>query len=126
MYSLVVLVLDDPTLLHDLLRSWEEEGVPGATVLESTGLRRVATQFGGDDVPLLPSLDDLTRAEQRTHCTIFTVMADGLVDQIIAATERIVGDLNAPGTGILFVVPVTRVIGGRVASPDAPSPRQRR
>ncbi len=116
MYSLLVLVLDNAELLHDVLQAWEDAGVPGATVLESTGLRRVAAMFGRDDMPLVPSLRDLSERESDAHRTIFSVLDDEkIIDKAIAATERVVGDLSQPHTGILFVVPVTRVVGGQMS-----------
>ena len=116
MYSLLVFVLDDAALLRDVLQAWEDAGAPGATVLDSTGMRRVSSMFGRDDLPLLPSLRDLSTREQDVHRTIFTVLdADALVDKVIAATERVVGDLSQPHTGILFVLPISRVVGGRMS-----------
>jgi hypothetical protein len=32
-------------------------------------------------------------------------------NHIIAATQAVLGDMTAPDTGILFVMPVTRVVG---------------
>jgi hypothetical protein len=114
----VFLVLDNPALLHDVLQAWEAVGVPGATVLESTGMRRVADSFGRDDLPLLPSLREITQSEQAAHRTIFSVLPDdSLVDALIEATERIAGDLSQPHTGVLFVTPALRVVGGGRSSP---------
>ena len=114
MHSLLVLVLDNPELLRDLLQAWQDVGVPGATVLDSTGLCRVQDMFGRDDLPLLPSLHELDEQENAAHRTLFTVLDDEtLVDKIIAATERVVGDLSQPHTGILFVMPVSRIVGGQ-------------
>ncbi len=111
MYSLLVLVLDDVALLRDVLRAWEEAGVAGATVLDSTGLRRVTDVFGQDDMPLLPSLHELAEKEHAAHRTIFTVLDDSaLEDKIIAATEKVVGHLSQPHTGLIFVMPVSRVV----------------
>jgi len=122
MFSLLVFVLDNPELLRDLLQAWEEAGIPGATVLDSTGLRRVTNLLFRDDVPLLPSLRELTEREQAAHRTLFAVIDDdAIVERVIAATERVVGDLSEPNTGILFVVPVSRVVGGqRSRRPDTP------
>jgi hypothetical protein len=115
MYSLLVLVLDNTELLHDVLQAWEDAGVPGATVLESTGLRRVTDLFGRDDMPLVPSLRDLSERKTDAHRTIFCVLDDeAIVENTIVATERVVGDLSLPHTGILFVVPVSRVVGGQM------------
>jgi hypothetical protein len=111
---LVVLVLDNPALLRDVLQEWETAGIAGATVLESTGMRRVADSYGRDDMPLMPSLRELSEKEQAAHFTIFSILdSDALVDKAIAATEKVVGDLSQPHTGVLFVTPVLRVVGGR-------------
>lgn len=121
MYSLLVFVLDDETLLRDVLQAWEDAGAPGATVLESTGLRRVTDLFGRDDLPLLPSLRQLFEREKAVHRTLFAVLNDDAqVDRVIAATERVVGDLSQPHTGIIFVVPVARVVGGRMSQKMPP------
>ncbi len=115
MPSLVVFVLDNPEYMEDVLQAWQDAGSAGATVLPSTGLNRVGRLFGSDDIPLLPSIRDLAEhCEECVHYTIFSVVQDeAIVDKVIAATERIVGDLAQPGTGILFVVPVSRVVGGQ-------------
>jgi len=65
-----------------------------------------------DDLPLLPSLRDLMAGREWHHRTLFTVVADEeTLERAIAATQRIVGDLNNPNTGLLFVLPVDLVLG---------------
>ncbi|MBC7226135.1 MAG: hypothetical protein H5T61_02755 [Thermoflexales bacterium] len=111
MAYLVVLVLDNPDQCPDVLRAWDEAGVPGATILESTGLGRMQKAIW-DDLPLVPSVRDLLGVCELHHRTIFTVVQDEeAVDRVVAATQEITGDLNTHHTGILFVVPVVRVLG---------------
>jgi len=111
MAHLVVLVLDNLEQCSAILEAWEEAGVPGATILESTGLRRLRGVLR-DDLPLLPSLRDLLASQELRHRTLFTVVEDeATVQRIIAATERIIGDFTRDNTGLLFVVPVSRVLG---------------
>lgn len=111
MAYLVVLVLDDPDQCPDVLRAWEEAGVPGATILESTGLARMQKGIR-DDLPLVPSVWDLLGTRQLHHRTLFTVVQDEeAVDRVIAATQAVTGNLESHHTGILFVVPVVRVLG---------------
>ena len=43
---LILLVIDDPDRLEDLLIAWEDAGVASATVLFSTGMGRI-WQLGG-------------------------------------------------------------------------------
>lgn len=111
MAYLVVLVLDCVELCPDLIRAWEEAGVSGITILESTGMGRLRAAFQ-DDLPLMPSLRDVLTAGELHHRTLFTVVRDEeTVERAIAATQRVVGDLSQPNTGFLFVVPVARVLG---------------
>ncbi len=109
--NLVVFVLDCTEQCPDLLHAWEEAGAVGITILESTGLRRMQAALR-DDLPLMPSLRDLLAGQEMHHRTLFTVVPDeATVEAIIAATERVVGDLSRPNTGVLFVVPVSRALG---------------
>lgn len=109
--NVVVFVLDCLERCPDLLSAWEEAGAEGITILESAGLRRVRAAMR-DDLPLMPSLRDLLASQETHHRTMFTVVPDDTtVDRIVAATERVVGDLSQPNSGFLFVVPVSRVLG---------------
>jgi nitrogen regulatory protein P-II 1 len=110
---MILFVLHDPNLLRDVLEAWEKAGVSGITVLLSTGLRRLQTRdVLREDIPLIPSIEDLLQQEERLNRTLFTVVKDDvMVDKIIEATQSIVGDLNLPHTGILTVIPVERVYG---------------
>ncbi|MCS7283240.1 MAG: hypothetical protein RMK65_05350 [Anaerolineae bacterium] len=111
MAYLVVLVLDNPDQCPDVLRAWEEVGVPGVTILESTGLARMQKGIR-DDLPLVPSVWDLLGTRELHHRTLFTVLSnEEMVDRVIGATQKITGDLNTHHTGILFVVPVIRALG---------------
>ncbi len=109
---MVLLVVDKMELCDAVMEAWRRAGVPGITLLESSGLhRRKALR---DDLGLMPSLDALMASQEYTHRTLFTVVPDeALVQRIVQATEEIVGDLNEPYTGILVVLPVLQVYGLR-------------
>lgn len=107
----VFLVFQDLDRLPELLESWAEAGIPGATVIESFGLHCLRTSSYRDDLPLIPSLDALMRGNSDSNRTCFAIVDGDEVDALIAATERVLGKLNTPNTGILFVVPVIRVEG---------------
>ncbi len=111
--SLVLFVLNDPEKLNDLLTAWEEAGITGATVMFNTGLGRLRAAEGlRDDIPLIPSLSDFFDHPEQHGRTIFTVVdEDALVERLVEITQQIVGDLSQPGTGLLIVLPVTRVYG---------------
>jgi nitrogen regulatory protein PII len=110
---LILFVLNDPDRLEDLLIAWEENGVQGATVLFSTGLGRIRELDGWrDDMPLIPSLRDFYEVPENMNRTIFTIVKDeAQVDAVVAATKKVVGELDERETGLLLVLPVARAYG---------------
>lgn len=117
--SLILFVLHDPEKLRGLLDAWKEAGVSGATVLFSTGLGRLHQSNAlSDDLPLMPSLEDFLPKSEHLSRTIFSLVDDeAIVDRVVAATERVIGDLNQPDKGLLMVLPVSRVYGLRKYAP---------
>ena len=120
MYYLVVLVVDNPDDCGELLQAWDKQaGVRGATILESTGLGRVKQSWHRDDLPIFPSLRDIFQAEEIRHRTIFSVVEDeSQIDKLVEVSEAIIGGFDRENTGFLFVVPVLRVYGLHIPSPE--------
>ena len=110
---LIMLILNDPSQCHDVLNTWEAAGARGVTILASTGLGRVRMRKGLlDDMPLMPSLDEFFREEESQNRTLISIVNDrAIVDRIIEATPKVVGDFSQPETGILVVLPVTEAYG---------------
>ena len=115
MPSLVVVVVTNMQVCHDIIQLWEEAGVPGATILDSMGMRHLQRRHAHrDDLPLMPSLRSMLEQEEYNHRTVFSVVPDGLdLDDLIRRTEELVGDFEAEHTGLIFVVPVLQVRGLR-------------
>ncbi len=106
------LVLDNPALLNDVLEAWTDVGVRGITIFESTGVHRVRSRASRQDAPFMLGFSRLLRTDQVGHTTLFAVVPDmEIVEQLVAATETIVGDLRQPHTGVLFAVPVVAAWG---------------
>lgn len=110
---LIMFVLHDPEKLTELLLRWEDTGVGGITVIPSTGIGRLkATDMLREDLPLMPSLLDILEAPERYNRTLFTLVeGQEMIDRVVAATESVIGDLDEPNTGILTVIPVSRIYG---------------
>jgi hypothetical protein len=110
--KMILFVLNDSTKVLELLSAWREAGASGATVLFSTGMGRIhQSSVLRDDLPLMPSLSDFYDRGEELSRTIFTIIQDDLVEQLVNVTGQIVGNLNQPGTGILVVLPVDNVQG---------------
>lgn len=110
---MIFFVLHDANWLKDVLDVWHNTGVSGITILPSTGLNRLQNSLAfRDDLPLMPSLDDLLQNEETMNRTLITIVrSTEMVDKVVAATEELVGDLNQPNNGILAVIQLAKVYG---------------
>jgi hypothetical protein len=123
---MILFVLHDPNCLDAVLKAWDETGVCGITILPSMGLSSFRAKGPWrDDLPLIPSLEDFHEHTEKLNRTLITILKDDhMVDNVIAATESVVGDLDLPNTGIMAVLPVSRAFGlNRKDNPDEHSSR---
>ena len=109
---LIVLVVNDPYVCKDLLMAWKDAGVPGATIIESLGLQRALKIAIRDNLPLMPTFEDIESSEENRNRTIFSVVPDqDTVNKVKAATEACLGPLKDENTGFMFVIPVNEIYG---------------
>jgi hypothetical protein len=96
---MIMLVLDDPNRLDEVLEAWGSAGVSGATVMETFGAyRRQARRVPSRYVFGLPGLGE---SADRPQYTLFAVVPDRkTADLCLEASELIVGDLEEPNTGV--------------------------
>jgi len=107
---LVVFVLNREDLLEEVLEAFVEAGVPGATVLDSEGMGRLLTY----EVPLFADFKEFMKGNKPYNRTIFSVVDKAAtVKRLEKLIERVCGNLEAPGTGILFTLQVGYVKGLR-------------
>lgn len=107
---IIFFVLNSPERLDDLLEAWEQVGIHGATIIESTGLhlqRSLAAPMRNNPSYLPPSIP-----VEIGHKTLFVIVQDeAAVRACLQATEGLIGDLNAPNTGVFAAWPLTTVKG---------------
>jgi hypothetical protein len=112
MSYMVVLTIDDLEQCPTVLDAWEELGVLGVTILSSTGLGHIRQSGLRDDIPMIPSLHDFFIKEEEQHRTLFSVVeTQEMVDKMVAKAQQIIGDLDDPHTGFMFVLPVSQAYG---------------
>ncbi len=104
---LLVAVVNEPEKLDEILSGFVELGVRGATVIKSEGMGRVLSH----DIPIFAGLQTLIDRSRPQNRTIFTVLDDDLIEPVIALFQDICGNLEDPATGILFTLPLDRVVG---------------
>lgn len=106
--ELLVCVINQEEKLEDIMAGFLELGITGATIINSAGMGHVLTQ----DVPIFAGLQTLVSRTRPQNVTIFSVIeSQEKLDAAVRLIQSICGDFSAPATGILFTVPVSRVIG---------------
>lgn len=102
---MIMLVIDNPELLDEVLDAWQNAGVDGATIIESSGLhRRRATTVGARYTFGFPRV--VERVEQG-HYTLFVAVEDQeMVQPCLDAAEDVIGDLDQPQTGFFAAWPL--------------------
>ena len=121
---LLTMVLDDTSRLNEVLQAWEESGVRGVTILESTGLARTLERHHARGA--YAGFSHVFGGGRVGHNTLFAVIDDVAVAEAVAArVNTLLGGLDRPNTGILFVVPVLFAWGlggsGKAAEPESGS-----
>jgi nitrogen regulatory protein PII len=108
---MLMFVLDNPDYLDEVLQAWEDIGVSGVTIIESTGISRYReTKLVG--TPLMAGINRILHSNEEGHLTLFTIVkGESNVRQCIGAVEEIVGNLMNPNTGVLAAWPLTIVKG---------------
>lgn len=92
-------ILHDADHLDEVIQSWQDIGVTGVTMHESTGAySRQITPVGARYLFTMPRS---TRAERFSY-TLVTIVPDAdVVQRCITAVESVVGNLDNPNTGVL-------------------------
>lgn len=104
---MVLLVLDNPDQLEAVLQAWDQAGIRGATIIESTGIHRHLKRL----IPMR-YLFQTQSGEEAGHLTLLAIVeSQALVDACLQATETVTGDLDGPNTGIFAAWPLTTVKG---------------
>lgn len=99
--KLLVFVLNREDLLDQVLEAYVEAGISGATILDSEGMGRFLTY----EVPLFADFKDFMKGNKPYNKTIFSVVRnEQSIPRLACLLDGICGDLNGPGTGILFTV----------------------
>jgi nitrogen regulatory protein PII len=107
--KLLIYVLSHVEKLQTILNQFNDAGIAGATILDSTGMGRELTER--DEFSIFGSMRALIDQNNRTTKTLFLVVEDDEVKKVEKVIEKVIGDLSKPDQGILFTIPLDYVIG---------------
>lgn len=100
-YRAMVIILDQPSLMDDIISGFLDLGVPGATIMESKGMGQIIRQ----DMPMFAGLAGLF-SESTGSRVIMSVMTKELVDSVYKLIEELAGQFELPKSIICFTLPV--------------------
>lgn len=99
---LLIAIINDPRNVVDILDAFLENGIQGATVLESAGMAHLMA----DRVPFFSRFAELGEEEGRNK-TIFVVLrSPEEVTHAVKSIEGVIGDLNRSDSGVVFTLPI--------------------
>ena len=104
---LLVAVIHDPEKLDEILSGFIELGITGATLVNSEGMGSVLSH----DIPIFAGLQTLVSGSRPQNRLLLSVIPQDKVEPAVALLQEASGGLDAPGTGIVFTLPVDAVFG---------------
>lgn len=106
------IVLNKMDSLEDILDGFVDIGVKGATILDSQGMGSAITNSGQGSQPFFGSIRLFLDHAKPYNKTIFTVIDDDeVLQKAVDMVCKVLGDINEPGVGMMFTVPVTNIYG---------------
>ncbi len=117
---MVMLILDDPERLDEVLEAWHKIGVSGVTIVETSSFfRRQGKKLGAR---YLFGFSRVVQQTEEGHYALLSVVpGEASVQECIEATESIVGNLDNPNTGILtaWPLPIVKGVPAELLNPDS-------
>jgi nitrogen regulatory protein PII len=105
--KLLVFILNKEEYLEEVLEAFLELNISGATIIDSVGMGSILAQ----DIPIFAGFKNLLHGSRPANKTILTVIPEKLVKPAKQALEQIVGSLDEPGNGLLFILDIDKIYG---------------
>jgi hypothetical protein len=100
---LLIAVINDETLLDELIMGWLDMGITGATVAETTDLLQLISYH----IPIFAGFRALTSGGMRHNKTLFTAIEDQeTLDKAVSFLESVTAASGKPHQGVYFVTPL--------------------
>lgn len=108
---LLILILTHENVKNRLVREFAEQGMPGCTIIESTGMANVINN--DEDAPMFGIIRHIMNGEdeKEPNFTLLLAMPDDTIPKAKAIIHDICGDLNVPNAGILLSLPIDAMEG---------------
>lgn len=100
---LLIAVINDESLLDELIMGWLDMGITGATVAETTDLLQLISYH----IPIFAGFRSLTTGGMRHNKTLLIAIEDQeTLDRAVAYLESVTSATGKPHQGVYFVAPL--------------------
>ncbi|MEW5801789.1 MAG: P-II family nitrogen regulator [bacterium] len=106
---LLVVVLNKEEFLDEVLEAFVEAGITGATIVDSVGMGRTLAYR----IPIFAGLRKSIKTSDYNKMIFSVVQSDEALHEVMDLLDEII-DFDVPGSGLLFVVPITFIKGIRL------------
>jgi nitrogen regulatory protein PII len=111
---LLVVVLNRPDKLEELLEGYIEHEIPGATIVDSVGMGSVL----GREIPIFAGFRSMFQGSQPSGKILFSLIDNAdKVDEALDFIDHAMNPEGQPPSALAFVAPVSHVRGGRTRTP---------
>ena len=108
----LIIVLNKPDYLENLLDKFMEIGVKGATILDSQGMGFAMNHGGHGSEPFFGQIRSMIDNSRPYNKTVFTVIEnEKTLAKAVKVAKEVFGDVYEPGIGMMFTMPVNDVYG---------------
>lgn len=97
--KLLMVVLYEDDLFYDLLEFLLQEGIDGATVVDSLGMGHYIS-----NIPLFSSFVSFMNEDHNRSRTLLAVVPEGQVERVVNGIEDITGDLDKTQGAVIMVL----------------------
>lgn len=107
--QLLICVLNKTECLEDILTEFADNGIHGATVLESRGMAHILAE--STEFKIVDSIFRLLNQDNSESKTFFMVIKDEMLPVVSDIINDVTGGLDHPDTGVLFTLQVNYTEG---------------
>ncbi len=113
MAKLLVLITAQAEAAREIGAGWKQAGAPGVTFIEGYGLQTL--RQASDSMEILSGTTSMLEILRQTTTNVVIALClledDTLVDKLAAVTDTIIGDMETPNNGVMFVLDVEKALG---------------
>ena len=105
--KLLTLILKQTELISELNDELKKIGVHHGTIIDAKSMTKGLSAWSDDSIIIGGFLRRAKNFEYNEECKVLLfILKDELLKEVEQVIENVIGDMNKPGTGVMFTVPI--------------------